>query len=370
MERGDRVAVDSADEGACLWVGGAGFAAPPGEKLSANENEVNFMKGFKARKVLSALLMAVVMAMFVCGAAFAAPGDIVGLVDFNTTQTQRPNTFDSNLRGDYFEFNIVLSVETSTPGEYAPQFFSSAAEADPANFDWSQLSSLTGGTDVDLGTAAAMETAPSSGLWYYYVVAYAYGGYTGPENWHAEYSYGSVVTSGDFTITTTDFLNQDPGTTEANIQVEFYNGSAAVPANLIASGLYPLVYGYDDYANPPAIGRSYSTALDAVGRAFEAKDIDSYAKPSKGVGTMQMLDSITKNGITYPQAPVAYYGWMYAVYYSDNGVTYTRDDDDTYIFGPDDYMFKAALKQRYTARVVWAWGRLIDYDTYLPPTLP
>jgi hypothetical protein len=319
------------------------------------------------RGIFMPLAIAILMVTAAFGAAFAAAGDIIGLVDVNTQQTQRPNTFDSDLSGEYFEFNIIKVVEDAS-GDYVPQYFSSGAEADPRNFNWSQLSSVTGGTSVDIATAMAVEA--STGHWYYYVVAYGFGIAEGPENWHADYSYNTAETSGDFTITTTDFGNQDPDVTEADIQVEFYNGPASDPRALIASGVYRLINANDDYANPPAHGRSYPTALDAVGHAFVAGDIDLYTKPGTGPTTEQFLKSITKNGVPYPDDPTIHFGWMYAVYYSDNGVTYTRDDDDTYIFGPDDYMFKAALKQDYPARVVWALGYLGNYSYYLPPILP
>jgi hypothetical protein len=330
------------------------------------------MNSIKMRKIFMAMLLAVFVTAAVCAAAFAAVGDVVGLIDFNTTQTQRTNTFDSNITGDYFEFNIVKVVETAS-GDTELQFFSSANEADPANFEWTQLSSVAENTHLDFSYFGVKNIDATH--WYYYIGAYSDGDYqaVGPENWHADYSYEDVVTSGDFTITTTDYSDPDSYLAEDKIQIAFYNGPANVPTNCIASGDYALIRGIDDKAVYPAIGRSYPTALDAVGHAFVSGDIELYTKPGTGPGTIQMVLSITKNGITYIGNDTDHTGWMYAVYYSNDGITYTRDggvDVDSYIFGPDDYKFDGPKKQYYPAYEVWALGYYNAYNTYLPPTLP
>jgi hypothetical protein len=316
-----------------------------------------------------ALVMAFVFAAGLGGAAFAAVGDVVGLTDFNVLSSPRPDVYDSNEdEGGYFELQIAKLVENAS-GDADLQFFSSAEEADPDNFTWT-LNFGAGDSEIDLGTAEARELSP--GIWYYYVIAYGYGGNVGPESWRLAYSYDSVVTSSDFTFVTTDFRAQDSGTVN-NIKIEFYRGDPKnPPVNFITSGDFSAVGGTDDHiptlpAPPQPYGRSYATALDAVAHGFAGsgseKILNNYAKTEEP--PVQFLVSITDlNDNTYEGSGsgVNETGWMYAVYYPAGGTTYARDPD-SYFVGPDDYKLKE------NALVIWAIGRLGDYSGFFPNTI-
>jgi hypothetical protein len=316
-----------------------------------------------------ALVMAFAFATGIGGTAFAAPGDVVGLADFPTLSSVRPNTFDSDLVGGNFELQLVKLVEDAS-GDVVPQFFSSAAEADAANFTWTG-NTATVDSYIDVSTGYALEFSP--GLWVYDVLAYGFGTQVGPESWHADYSYNTVVTSGDFTFVTTDFIAPDSDRT-ANINIEFYRSDPTRPGFFIVSGDFSVVYGNDDYApTTGAHGRSYPTALDAVAHGFVTTVrpeiiLSNYAKAPGS----QMLYSITDlGGTTYmgSGSGVNATSWLYAVYYSDDGIKYTRDPASFYI-GPDDYKFDEGQKTAVApALVVWGIGNLTNYFNYFPNTI-
>jgi hypothetical protein len=317
-----------------------------------------------------ALVMAFAFTAGIGATAFAATPGFVGVADFVTWGSVRPNTYDSNFGvGDYFELQIVKMIENAS-GDVYPGFFSDATEADPGNFTWTQTSSTTGDSYIDLSTAEARETAP--GQWVYYVVAYGgLAGTIGPESWELTYSYDGDDGDGGFTFVTTDFtyIAQDSGT-EDNIGIEFYYVDPMVPTDLITSGDFDTISGGDDRATAPAYGRSYATPLDAVahGTIYPGNIIRTYGKAAG----QQMLASITDlagNTYTGSGSGSKATGWLYAVYYTDDGHNYTRDLDSQYI-GADDYKFKEDRSEEYSALVVWGIGEFDkDYSNYFPNTI-
>jgi hypothetical protein len=322
------------------------------------------MNSIKMRKIFMAMLLAVFTAAAVCGAAFAAPV-IVGLEDFATYQDVRPNTYDTDYGySDIFELQIVKSVFDPSTGSYYPEFFSSAAEANPKNFTWTLVSTTSGDSYIDIGTGRVVQDGPTR--WYYSVEAYGFGSAIGPESWEAVYNYGGLVTSGDFTFVGTEFRAPDTGSSPF-INIEFYDMNPRIPADLVTSGKFKVVDGSDDYAWSPAHGRSYATALDAVAHSFYPAGIIRLYTKAPG---FQLLDSITDlNGNVHPDPRSEITGWLYAVYYTDDGRNYVRDPDSFYI-GPDDYKFKDdKIGEKTPALVIWGIGGLSQYGYYFPDTI-
>jgi hypothetical protein len=336
-------------------VGGASLAAPPGEKFSANENEVNFMKGFKAGKVLSALLMAVAMAMFVCGAAFAAVGDTY-LGDFNTIDSVRPNTYDGDYGGAPYQYDLkIVKLVEDANGDYIPTFFASASDADPANFIWSLNTAQNYNGDFDPDDAVAAYDSDAGG-WYYSLTVENDAVALGPESWRLTYLPSSY--SGDFSFVGTEFSSYpEYPVTAYNIGIE-YQDNYQIPATF-ATGSFEEVQYIDDYAPYGSHERTYATALDAVARSMQVSPpvIHNYSKtPGK-----QLLAVVSDDIDVGHKGLDVNSGFMYAVYKpsSANPTQYTRDDSSERI-GPDDYLLSDG------DYILWAIGHLYAYDEYFP----
>jgi hypothetical protein len=336
-------------------VGGASLAAPPGEKFSANENEVNFMKGFKAGKVLSALLMAVVMAMFVCGAAFAAVGDTY-LGDMNTERSVRPNTYDGNYLNESYQYDLkIIKYVEDANGNYVATFFASASDADPSNFDWSLNTDQNGNGIFDPDDAVAAYDATAGG-WYYSLTVTSSGAFLGPESWRLTYLPSSYY--GDFSFVSTDFTSppEEP-VTAYNIGIEFQD-HYQIPA-LFGEGTLAQVQYIDDYTWTGSNERTYATVLDAVARSMQVSPpiIHNYGK----VYLRQQLEVVSDDIDVRHYGRDKNSGFMYAVYKpsSVNTTQYTRDDSSERI-GADDYLLSDG------DYILWAIGHIYAYDEYFP----
>ncbi len=306
-------------------------------------------------KILSVFLaLAMVIALFapLGGTALAAQGDYVGLADFSTIGSFRPNTYDADINdvGEYYQLKIVPIIDNGQGGTYSG-WFASAAEADPSNFVWTQNTPLMYNGYIDESTAVAVQDPTTNG-WYYSVDAYNVIGTLGPDSWRLTYTPPAPDIYGDFSFVATAYIAQDSGTVD-DISIEFYDYQSASP---FATGYLGTVNGSDNSAPTGAHGRSYSTALDAVGHAMYPSNIisdyDTYYQT-------QMLDSVTDLSNTPHYGDGISNGWMYGVYYHSSGTTWNLDPYSEYI-GPDDYLLQDG------ALVIWKIGNLADYDSDFP----
>jgi hypothetical protein len=321
------------------------------------------MNNIKIRKVFLSMLLAVFAVASVCGAAFAAVGDVVGLIDLPTYDGQRWNTFDANLNDiAMYTLEIYPMVDSGT---VSPDigWFTSAADADPSNFRWEPNTTVFGNVDFYFDGAAAVDAG--GGHWYYSLPVYVVGNELGPESWRATYAPNIDVASGDFSFVATDTDNPDTGLVNA-IRIEFQDGPPLSAA--FASGDLSEVDGFDDRVwtspgVPSANGRSYATALDAVARSTQYPNIiiGAYAKPF-GKQILQVVSD--DQGVRHPSVISQTEGFMYGIYKPDPYIANQYNyDPESYFFNSDDYVLK---EYDY---ILWAIGEFEDYDEYFPASI-
>ena len=297
------------------------------------------------------------------GSAFAAAGDILGLVDFNTYQSSRINTFDVDFGEETsVDLMIVKLIDDGMGDAYIGWFDS---QTDAQSVTWSHNTPDMGNTDLSTAMfVGAEDGGTGSGKWYLTTTNAldVYGYYLGPDSWKG--TYGSV--EGDFSFVATEFGAQDTGTV-SNISIEFYKGDPTQGSStFIVKGSFSAVLGNDDYFGSTLIGhgRSYPTALDSVahGTLPPGNIISTYTKYQ---GT-QGLRTITDNfGNVYPSLPSVDYGWMYGVYYPDPDTKgqYNLDATSKPIAADDYLLLEDAL-------VIWGIGNsLSQYDSFYPSTI-
>jgi hypothetical protein len=298
------------------------------------------------------------------GAAFAAaPGDVIGLADFNANREAgtaiRDNTYTADHNtGDTFELLIVQVIQGPTSGDTFLAGFPTSDDA--ASITWSQNTPGMENGYIDESTVQAV-LSPIGG-WALRVQTYDMAGSLGPDSWRAADGDGNT---GDFSFVGTDYTDPDSGTVDYPINVKYYDGNPTTMTPF-ASGTFVGVNGYDDYDSAELFGdhgRSYPTALDALahGTVSSPPTINTYHKYHS---TQDLRDIVDLNNITHPL--VGNDGWLYAVYYL-NGNQFVRDPLSE-IIGYDDYKFRDG---EMTALVQFAIG-IYDknlYASYFPDTL-
>jgi hypothetical protein len=329
-----------------------------------------FAKSTKSLKVIAVLLAALLALSFMATVgdktAQAAQGNYMGLGDINTFNTQRPNTLDVDMGEEIYGVYLLIApfIEDAS-GLPEDGVFPSALAADPSNFTWTQNTPGMSNVWIEESTGTAVPSG--SGGWYYQVEANYWGLQEGLDSWKATYSFNGITTDGDFSFVATDYLNQDPGTPPVSkVEIEFHDVTLT-PSWDSKRGVFTVLPS-DDYAPSGTHGRSYATAMDAVGRAFGDANpiIGIYTKPPFALTFFPSLDSVTDLNNTPHSAQPSVTGWFYAVY-TDNGSQWVRNPVAVAV-APDDYMLQDA------DRVVWKLASVLDYyhnfDTLFPPTLP
>ncbi|MDR1471581.1 MAG: hypothetical protein LBS75_03575 [Synergistaceae bacterium] len=131
------------------------------EKLQGG---LKIMGNIKMRRMFMPLALAILMVAATFGAAFAAMGDTF-LGDFYTLDTVRPNTYDADYGVEEYEYGLaIIKLVENASGDYIPEFFDTATEADPSNFAWEQNTPDMYNLEIE-GTGEAREM--STGNWYY-----------------------------------------------------------------------------------------------------------------------------------------------------------------------------------------------------------
>jgi hypothetical protein len=318
------------------------------------------MNSIKMRKIFMALLLAVFAAASMCGAAFAAVGDVVGLADFNTLDSVRPNTYDAEF-GDEQEYDLaIIKIVEDVNGNYVPQFFGSAAEADPSNFTWTQNTASMYNAEIYVASGEARQM--SRGNWYYFVPADCHGYTLGPDSWRAAYLSLGTDAYGDFSFVSTEYSSYpEYPVTAYDIKIEFRD-HYQLPATFATGNFAQVQFGDDFVSDPSAHERTYATALDAVahGTLPPGNIIQTYAKtPGK-----QMLTAVSDNLGVRHYGRDSKSGFMYAVYKPDpNDPTQYNRDENSHRISPDDYLLEDG------DYILWAIGHLYDYYAYFRNTI-
>ncbi|MDR1471454.1 MAG: hypothetical protein LBS75_02935 [Synergistaceae bacterium] len=300
------------------------------------------------KRIFTAMALAILMVAATFGAAFAAAGDVVGLADFWTSGTARPNTYTADLGvSEDFPLEIVQVVEDAS-GDFVLEGFPTAQEA--LSLQWAQ--STPGMQNGEILTATySADISPTGSGFALYVLARNNANSVGPDSWMAGDPTSGA--NGSFSFVGTDYAHPDSGTVNG-IRIEFYDADPTT-TSYFAAGAFEVVNGNDDYDTVPGdYGRSYPTPLDAVahGTLSAPYVISTYHKFSQ---TQTINDIVDMNGVTH--VPGSGEGWLYAVYYPSGSGTFTRDNVSEYV-GYDDYRLGE------DALAIFAIGDYDDFKMY------
>jgi hypothetical protein len=331
--------------------------------------------GFMKKALLAAAFLALAAGVWQVGDAQAAQvrrnivytdnvhsaGDIDGLTDLATSRDVRPYTYDVRTSGrtPTKQLYLVPLIESADQSLYQG-FFETSADA--LNVIWSHNTAGMNVATINPANATAQEWGGAgSGKWYYSLAVPCAAGAAGPDSWHAMYAPNSADAYVDLTFVRTNFGAPDSGTV-TSVNIDFRDASADVTGADIASLGLVTVSGADDTtaAGLGVNGRSYPTALDAVGHGTKTN-------PAVVTDYVFYNDSIQLQSITFPAGQYApdytngYY-WLYGVYNLASGNSYTLDAHSA-IIAPDDYRLQP------NQLVMWKYGSYDNYGGMFPSTL-